>query len=110
MPRGANPGERERSSGRCAMHAVCRKRQGLPWAPDNQPKGIVSHSNHLVSVQVRKGPFEPDDLGLAFGAGSYPKLVKQVTAEDTTLRRKALQHGKWPTFKLGALTTAPMMC
>jgi hypothetical protein len=73
------------------MHSVIRKRQGLPWAPE-EPKGLASNGAHLVGVQVRAGPFGTDDLGLAFGQRAHPKVVKQVVAEDDALRRKALAH------------------
>ena len=73
------------------MHQVIRKRQGLPWAPE-EPKGLAANSAHVVGVAVRAGPFPTDELGSAYGAREHPKLVKQVTSEDDALRRKALEH------------------
>ena len=84
---------REAESGRVTggMHSVIRKRQGLPWQPE-EPKGMSSNLSHLVGVQVQAGPFPTDELGLAYSQRSHPKLVRQVVAEDDVLRRKALAH------------------
>lgn len=71
------------------MHAVIRKRQGLPWTPE-EPKGLASNLSHLVGVQVQAGPFATDALGL--GYTPYTKLVKQVVDDDGELRRLALKH------------------
>ena len=73
------------------MHSVIRKRQGLPWQPE-EPKGLSANLSHLVGVQVQPGPFPTDELGLAYSQRSHPKLVKQVVSEDDVLRRKALAH------------------
>ena len=73
------------------MHSVIRKRQGLPWAPE-EPKGLTTNSSHIAGVAVRAGPFETDPLGLAYSSWSHPKLVTQLTADDEQLRRKALAH------------------
>ena len=73
------------------MHSVIRKRQGLPWAPE-EPKGLAANSSHIVGVSVRAGPFETDPLGLAYASWSHPKLVTQCMAEDEQLRRRALAH------------------
>lgn len=73
------------------MHSVIRKRQGLPYTPE-QPKGLIANSQHLIGVQVRAGPFPTDELATAYSARSYPKLVGQATSEDDALRRKALSY------------------
>lgn len=73
------------------MHSVIRKRQGLPYVPE-EPKGLVANSSHLSVVAVRAGPFPTDDLGQAFALWSHPKVVTQCTSPDTELRRKALAH------------------
>ena len=73
------------------MHSVIRKRQGLPWAPE-EPKGMGVNGSHLVGVQVTAGPPPVDDLGLAYSQRGHPKLVKQVVSADEALRRKALAH------------------
>jgi len=70
------------------MHSVIRKRQGLPWQPE-EPKGMSANLSHLVGVQVQAGPFPTDELGLAYSQRSHPKLVRQVVSEDDDLRRKA---------------------
>ena len=73
------------------MHSVIRKRQGLPWQPE-EPKGMSANLSHLVGVQVQAGPFPTDELGLAYSQRSHPKLVRQVVAEDDDLRRKSDEY------------------
>ena len=73
------------------MHSVIRKRQGLPYTPP-ESKGFLANSQLFTTQQVRKEPFPPDELGLAFGTFQYPKLVNQATSSDDELRRKALAH------------------
>ena len=73
------------------MHSVIRKRQGLPWAPE-EPKGMGVNGSHLVGVQVTGGPPPVDELGLAYSLLGHPKLVKQAVSDDEVLRQKSLQH------------------
>eukprot|EP00965_Chrysotila_dentata_P074740 2469572-Pleurochrysis_carterae.AAC.2 len=73
------------------MHAVCRKRQGIEWSPA-EPQGIDQNMQHLVDVAVRPNPAPaPEDaLTLAYGAGSAPKLVSQISGMSLILRKKSL--------------------
>jgi len=71
------------------MHAVIRKRQGIPYTPA-QPKGLVTNGQHFVSVAVRSEPFPTDELAIAYSVRAYPKLVGQATSTDDDLRLKAL--------------------
>jgi hypothetical protein len=73
------------------MHSVIRKRQGLPYVPE-EPRGLFHNARLLSAVEAKAQPFPPDDLGLAFGDRQHPKLVKQCTAEDAALRNRALAH------------------
>ena len=73
------------------MHSVIRKRQGIPYNPE-EPKGLFANASHLAAVQSRAQPFEPDELGLAYGARQYAKLVRQCVDVDSALRNRALQH------------------
>ena len=75
------------------MHQVWRKTQGLPWEP-SVSGGLAANVEHLVSVEAKPNPqpIPADALGLAFGALSHPKLVKQITDPSLVLRQKALAH------------------
>lgn len=75
------------------MHAVIRKRQGLPWEKE-QPKGLHSNLKHLSTVAAIPN-FEPlpaETLSIAHGALAYPKLVREIGAPLLVLRQKALRH------------------
>ena len=73
------------------MHAVIRKRQGLPWEPEG-PKGLLKNSIHLTNVSALPN-FEPipqDELRVAHGAIAYTKLVADVGSPLLALRQRAL--------------------
>ncbi|KAL1525520.1 hypothetical protein AB1Y20_020376 [Prymnesium parvum] len=73
------------------MHAVIRKRQGLPWEKEVS-QGFSKNSTHLIQVAAIPN-FEPmaeDTLTLAHGVLAYPKLVREINSPLLTLKQKAL--------------------
>jgi len=79
------------------MHQVWRKRQGIPWNPE-QPKGFASNAAHICTVGVIDNipPAHPEALTEAFGWRAEPKLVRAIAGtqsdgpEKSVLRAKAL--------------------
>lgn len=74
------------------MHAVIRKRQGLPWEKET-PKGFAQNSSHIARVAAIPN-FEPtpeEELSVAYGAQAYPKLVREMNSHLLTLQLQALQ-------------------
>ena len=76
-----------------AMHAVCRKVQGIPYEPP-KPQGMKANLKVLVDVSVRSNP-EPmpaDTLAPGFGSWAHPKLVGEMTGSSLVLRQKSLRY------------------
>jgi len=73
------------------MHAVIRKRQGLPWEPEVS-KGLSKNSTHLTNVAAIPNfqPLAEDELTVAHGWLAHPKLVREITSHLLTLQQKAL--------------------
>lgn len=73
------------------MHAVIRKRQGLPWEKEIS-QGFSKNSTQLSKVAVIPNfqPMAEDELTLAYGNLAYPKLVREINSPLLTLKRKAL--------------------
>ena len=79
------------------MHQVWRKRQGIPWVPE-EAKGLKANAGHICNVGVIANipPAQPEDLTEAFGMHAYPKLVKAIAGtlspgpEAPVLRKKAI--------------------
>lgn len=74
------------------MHAIIRKRQGIPWEKE-EPKGMKANLEQIVHFQVMPNvqAVPVDALELAYGTGMAPKLVAEVgSAGPLLLRQKAL--------------------
>ena len=70
------------------MHAVIRKRQGLPWEKETS-KGFSKNATHLTNVAAIPNfqPLAEDELTVAHGALAYPKLVREITSHLLTLKQ-----------------------
>ena len=73
------------------MHAVIRKRQGLPWEKE-EPKGMLKNLTHLTNVESLPNfvPFPEDTLRIAHGVLAYTQLVADIGSPLLALRQKAL--------------------
>lgn len=79
------------------MHQVWRKRQGIPWEPE-QPKGLKGNAEHICKVGAIANipPADPESLTEAFGWRAHPKLVRAIAGtlspgpEAPALREKAI--------------------
>ena len=82
-----------------AMHAVIRKRQGLPWEKE-LPKGLRANLKHLTDVAALPNfePLDPDSLNLAHGALQYPKLVAEISSPLLEVVADGLER---PAFRPG---------
>lgn len=67
------------------MHAVIRKRQGIPWEPE-QSKGLAANARFISKVGAI-GNFPPADaakLTNAYGIRAHPKLVRCILGTEAS--------------------------
>jgi len=81
-----------------AMHAVWRKRQGIPWVPE-EAKGLKANAGHICDVGAIANipPADPEDLTEGFGMRAHPKIVRAIAGTQSpgpaapALRKKGIE-------------------
>merc|ERR1711939_795077 len=85
----------EHTTGRAPMWSVIRKRQGLPYIPQEPTTGDASFAKnnaHLVAHEVKPFPTPMDDAAVTLGYGnrSMPRMTGLLSDPRVVVRVRTL--------------------